>query len=63
MLAKSWELSAEPAEEFTAKLSITAGKDIESARNWVFDQFAFMNWEKDVKLGMPAYYAPTPSTF
>ena len=54
--AKSWELSAEPTEEFTAKLSITAGKDIESARNWVFDQFAFLNWEKDMNVGMPAYY-------
>lgn len=54
--AKSWELSAEPSDEFTAKLSITAGKDIESARNWVFDQFAFLNWEKDIKIGMPEYY-------
>ncbi|MBQ8398456.1 MAG: C1 family peptidase [Clostridia bacterium] len=54
--AKSWELSAEPAEEFTAKLSITAGKDVEAERNWVFDQFAFLNWEKDMNVGMPAYY-------
>ena len=54
--AKSWDLSAEIKDEFTAKLTITAGKDIESSRNWVFDQFAFLDWTKDLNIGMPAYY-------
>jgi hypothetical protein len=54
--AKSWDLSAEIKDEFTAKLTITAGKDIESSRNWVFDQFAFLDWTKDLNIGMPEYY-------
>ncbi len=55
--AKSWNLDTEPKGSFRSKLSIAAGKGEQSERIWTLDQFCFVDWRKDVTVGMPDLYA------
>ena len=54
--AKSWLLDRKPAKSFSSRLAIAAGKDEKSERIWTLDQFCFIDWQKDVEVGMPPYY-------
>lgn len=55
-VAKSWDIVGYAEGEFEGKLGIRAGKDIENKRIWVFDQFAFLDWKKDIVFGLPELY-------
>lgn len=55
-VAKSWDAVGFAEGEFEGKLGITAGKDAQNERIWVFDQFAFLDWTKDVVFGLPELY-------
>ena len=60
--AKSWELEKAPKGNFTSRLSIAAGKGQASERGWALDQFCFLDWTKDVVLGMPELYVKATVT-
>ncbi len=55
-VAKSWDILGMTEGTFEGKLGIVAGKDQQNSRNWTFDQFGFMYWDRDVVLGLPELY-------
>ena len=54
--AKSFDVTS-MASSFESKISCRAGKGESAKRCWTLDQFAFMDWRKDVVLGRPSLYA------
>lgn len=54
--AKSYDVTS-VAECFESKISCRAGKGESANRCWTLDQFAFMDWRKNVVLGRPSLYA------